>query len=140
MTEDRSDAEGFRTFLEEELTNKFGPPKSRTEKQKRYISMLVGSHSEPLIRAILVALSRVDDFISAGSLAGVDLRSVPLEEVVRPYDIPWFYFEAIREREDGSVRADVSHGISLAAKGETFVFTREEQGLKLVERRSRWIS
>jgi hypothetical protein len=100
---------------------------------------LVEKHTEQTIRQILVSLSQVDNFIPASGLEKAKSAEVPLIELVRRYDIPWLYFENITN-EQGLLRVDVSHGINMAAVGETFLFKEENNALVLVERYERWIS
>ncbi len=118
----------------------FAPYQAPPERTLHYLSQLLGDHSEELIREILECLSGADHFIPAEHLAKVDLRSTPLEEILRPYDVPWFYFEAVAECDNGTIEVDVSHGIALGAVGETFAFQRQNGRLVLVKRYERWIS
>ena len=126
--------------LEKERSRIYGPPDVRDKKRKKYIASLVKKHSEELIRDILSALSKMEDFIPAEGLKKANTKSATLDELLRPYDILWFYFEDIREKEDTSVEVDVRHGINLAAEGETFVFRRKKKGLEVFKRLKRWIS
>ena len=130
----------YAKWHEERLAETYGPPEKRAKEERRYIARLMREHSEPLIREILVGLSQLDDFIPAHDLLEADLQQAPLNALLRVCDIPWFYFESIKQRDDGCVEVEVSHCINLAARGETFVFKREGNTLIFVERGERWIS
>lgn len=127
-------------YIEQRKTAAYGPPEVRLARNKAYVAELVEAHSEKLIRDLLKAMQKACGPVRKRRRSKeTDFDTVPLERILRRYDLPWFYFKAI-EVEDGVLRADVTHGILMAARGERFVFEIKDDELMLVEHSVNWIS
>lgn len=97
---------------------------------------------EKLLRAVLKKMSRTYKFIPARTLRSLDFSMVSLEEMLQPINVPWFKFEDVR-LSDNKIEVDVSHGIPMAALGETFIYRiveRNEPIVRLIKRYETWIS
>lgn len=118
--------------VEEQRTRVYGPPEVRDGKRKEYVAELVRMHSEALIRDVLAALAELPDFIPARRLKEAGPRTAPLEDMIRAYDLPWFYLKVVVSNDGHTVEVNANHGFNLAARGEEFIFSKTEEGLKFV--------
>jgi hypothetical protein len=71
---------------EEEMTRVYGPPEERARKNREAIDDLLRAFSEPGLRGLLVALSRLEEPLCARWLSEFDLAATPLGEMINPYD------------------------------------------------------
>ncbi len=123
---------------ERRKTAAYGPADVRLAKTKAYVAHLVEAHSEEWIRRLLKAMLN-SQRTSKKRSSERRIDTAPLEQIFRPFDIPWFYFEAIEIR-DGMVQVDMTHGIYMAARGERFLFEIQGQDFQLVDWQLIWMS
>lgn len=128
-----------RRHLHFRIVESWGKANERRRKEQEYFTKLLAKHSVAIIRQVLAALAREEHFIPARRLRIQDIAKAPLRQLLRPIGYPWFYFESIRDKQT-TIEVDVSHGIQLAASGETFIFERTATSLVCIKCYGRWIS
>lgn len=134
--------EEVQAYIEEKKTLAYGPPEVRLAKNKAYVAELVEAHSEKFIRNLLKAMEKASEPVRnrrKRRSRKIDFDTVPLEQVLRRYDLPWCYFERVVILE-GMVRADLTHGVWMAAQGETYLFEIKGEELNLIDHCLEWLS
>ena len=125
---------------EVEATRTFGPPDVRAEKNRRYVARLVRKHSEQTIRALLQALSTLKDPMCCENLSKHDLTSVPLEEVIRPYELLGLDF-SIKPISDTQIVVEMGEAYDNVGSGGKFLLERvAPDSYRVVEVLETWIA
>jgi hypothetical protein len=122
-----------------EATRIFGPPEVRIRKNQRYANRLVARYSEPVIRGLLVALSRLEKPLCAHWLSEIDLSTTPLAEIINPFEICGRRF-IILSVVGLDYTVKISSGFGTAGDGGQFVFTRDGEAFMLKDELSYWIN
>src|SRR5688500_3905812 len=105
---------------EEEATRTFGPPDVRAKKNRRYVTRLVRKHSEPTVRALLQALATLKEPMCCENLSKYDLTAVPLDEVIRPYELLGLHF-SIKPVSDTQVVVEIGESYDDVGSGGKFL-------------------
>lgn len=71
--------------MEEEMTRLFGPPEERARKNREAVDALIQEFTEPGLRGLLTALSRLEEPLCARWLSEYDLATTPLGGMIHPY-------------------------------------------------------
>jgi hypothetical protein len=134
--EEEAESQAFREACELELeakaTQLYGPPEVRERKCRRYAGRLVKRFGEPVIRGLLIALSRLDRPLCAQWLSEMDLAAAPLALIIRHYDLMGPRFRILSIDGDDYV-VDISGGFGTAGDGGVFLIGRdfESDGFKV---------
>jgi hypothetical protein len=134
----RHEEEEIERAWEAEATQFFGPPAERRSKNQEYVTELYSRYTEPVIRSLLVALSRLDCPQSARDLAEFDLMTVDLSDVVQPYELFGIHFE-VTEVQGGEFTVEVSRGYNTAGDGGRLVLERCGEEFRLVRVLEIWL-
>lgn len=135
------DAEGtnLESPWEAEARELFGPPEERAEKNRHYINSLVDRFSEPVIRGLLTALSHLDRPLCAHHLSELDLVGLPLEEIIRPFEIFGLQFR-ITSLDNDVYTVEISIGYDTVGDGGRFLIERDGDRFVIKESMEQWIS
>jgi hypothetical protein len=116
-----------------EMTRLHGPPELRARKNRRYVDRLVRRHSEPVIRGLLAALSRLDRPLCASVLAEEDLDTADLVEIINPFSYMGRVLR-ILDIQDHDYTVEISRGHGTVGGGGQFVVTGHD-GVYVVKER-----
>jgi hypothetical protein len=131
-TQARAEAE-----FEAEATRLYGPPESRAKKNRRYADRLVRRFSEPVVRGLLTALSRLDRPHCAHWLSEMDLAATPIAEIICPFELCGRRFR-IASVEGDEYTVEISAGYGLAGDGGRFLIKRGCDGFVIKESLEFW--
>ncbi len=127
-----SAVDAFWQWREAESTRLFGPPAMRKRKNKRHTARLVARYSEPVIRGLLVALSRVDELICTQCLSEMDLAAAPLWEIIQPFELGGYTFR-IESVQDTDYVVDIAAGSGTEGDGGRFLIARHGETFTVKE-------
>ena len=123
-----------------EATRAFGPPEVRAKKNRRYVARLVRKHREQTVRALLQALSTLKEPTCCENLSKHDLKSVPLDEVIRPYELLGLHF-SIKPISDTQVVVEMGEAYGDVGSGGKFLLERVAPDFyRVVEVLETWIA
>ncbi len=125
--------------LEALATKHFGPRELREKKNKRYAERLIRSHTEPVVRAILVALSRLDHPTAAELLRDHDLMNAPLWEIVAPFELGGHVLKIISVN-GVSYTVEISAGFGCAGDGARLVLEQFGKHFLVMETLYYWLN
>ena len=108
---------------EEEATRTFGAPDVRAKKNRQHVTRLVRKHSEQAVRALLQALSTLQEPMCCKNLSKHDLTTVPLDEVIRPYELLGLDF-SIKPISDTQVIVEMGESYDNVGSGGKFLLER----------------
>jgi hypothetical protein len=125
--------------FEAESTRLYGPPELRARKNQRYVERLVRKHSEPVIRGLLMALSRLEEPQCAHWLSEVDLASKPLTEIIDPFEFGGLRF-AVRARDTSNYEVEIAMSFGNCGDGGRFLVVRDADTFVVKEALRSWIN
>jgi hypothetical protein len=114
----------LRKQFERESAELYGPPDVRQHKAEEYISDLIAKYSEPVIRGILIALSRLERPRCAHWLSEMDLLSTPLTEIIEPFEVGGLEFK-VSSADASDYEVQISAGYGRAGDGGRFLIHRD---------------
>jgi len=114
----------LREQFERESAALYGPPDVRQRKAEEYISGLIAQYSEPVIRGLLLALSRLERPLCAHWLSEIDLLSTPLTEIIQPFEVGGRNFKVL-SADASDYAVQISAGYGNAGDGGRFVIHRD---------------
>jgi hypothetical protein len=118
---------------EEEATRTFGPPDVRDSKNRRYTERLIRKHSEPAIRGMLKALSKLKDPMCCSSLRKHKLDSAPLHSIIRFFELLGLHFRA-GTRPDQRFTINISESYGTIGSGGEYILEKTARGtFRIVE-------
>lgn len=124
---------------EREATELYGPAPLRKRKNQWYINWMFHRHSEPVVRGLLLTLSRLERPLCAHWLSRYDLQTVDLSEVVRHFDIRGTSFRIISV-EGGDYTVAISAGYGNAGDGGKFVISHRDGEFVLKKELEFWLA
>jgi hypothetical protein len=98
----------------------------------------VARYSEPVIRGLLVALSRLEKPLCAHWLSEIDLSTTPLAEIINPFEFCGNRF-IVLSIVGMDYTVEISARFGTAGDGGQFVFTRHGEAFVLKEKLGYWI-
>ena len=101
---------------------------------KRHASRLIGSHGEPIVREVMLALSELPNFPSAKFLWNADHPEMPLHCFLRTRRDPLFRLVKISSAPF-TLEAIVEHGTKRELIKEMFSLERDRLGQLVVRER-----
>lgn len=140
MNEGGAPTESSADPWEEEATRRFGQPDVRAKKNRRYVTRLIRKHSEQTVRALLQALSTLKEPMCCENLSNHDLITVPLDEVIRPYE-PLGRDFSIKPISDTQVMVEMGESYDNVGSGGKFLLERvTPDSYRVVEVLEVWIA
>ncbi|MDR3622018.1 MAG: hypothetical protein P4L85_21895 [Paludisphaera borealis] len=117
---------------EEEMTRLHGPPEEWARKNREAIDDLLRAFTEPGLRGLLVALSRLEEPRCAHWLSEFDLATTPLDEMINPYDFCGRHLE-VESAEPPFYTVAISMGFGNAGDGGCFRVKRDGDAFTVVD-------
>jgi len=126
------------SVFENEARKRYGPPDVRAEKNRQYVDDLVKLYSEPVIRGLLTALSRLERPLCAHWLAKKDLVATPLGDFINPFEILGRQFRIISVDGD-RYTVEISMGYDMVGDGGRFILVRNGDIFVIEQFLEQWI-
>lgn len=117
---------------ERDLTERYGSREVRARKNREHVDQLLTRVSEPELRGILIALSRLKYPLCARWLAEEDLITTPLDEIIQPYNFMGLNFN-IEAAEASSYIVSIGSGWGTAGDGGKFRVKRDGDRFRVDE-------
>ena len=130
--------EALRVMLEAKSAEMHGPPEVRARKNQEYADALVRRYTEPVIRGLLTALSRLKTPLCAQMLAALDLTSYPLAEIIQPFEYGGRRFD-ILSVNGAEYTVEISISLETEGDGGQFVITRNGDSYAVKQCLEVWI-
>lgn len=118
--------------FEAESLESYGPPEIREQKNRAYIKNLTTQYSEQVIRGILQALSKEETPMCVTFLKGYDLKSEPLEGMIRQFEFGGFNF-TINAFQDDLYTVETSISFWMEGDSGTFIVTQTGGEFRVIE-------
>jgi hypothetical protein len=131
--EEREELERYQEQLwEERAVALFGPRAERQARGREFVADLVSRYTEPVLRGILIALSRLKDPRCAQYIAEHDLATVDLADVIQPFEIYGLNFEVLAVDGD-AYTVEIFAGYETTGSGGQFLLTRRGDHFEITD-------
>jgi len=123
---------------DEEMTRLHGPPEERARKNREAVDGLVRALTDPGLRGLLAALSRLEYPLCAHWLSEYDLETTPLGEMINPYDFCGRHL-TIESAKPPFYMVGISMGFGNAGDGAQMRVKRVGDVFTVIDQLENWV-